>query len=164
MQTPSRLMGGLVPNIDPWERNVDWQLLIAQSYSNRAITRLTRAAGLTPGQPKVLQYLTTHDGCTQKEIGQGCALDKSTVAGLLARMEADGLVTRRTRPGDRRATGVFLTDRGAACAETAARNAATVDELALAGFTAPERAQLSELLARVIRNLREQEGSNHENR
>ena len=150
--------------IDPWERNIDWQLLIAFSHSNRAITRLTRAAGLTPGQPKVLQYLTTHDGCTQTDVCHGCALDKSTVAGLLARMEADGLVARRTRPADRRATGVFLTERGRACAEVVARNAATVDEVALAGFTDAERAQLSELLARVIRNLREQEGQNHGNR
>ena len=37
-------------DIDPWERNIDWQLLIAFSHSNRAITRLTRAAGLPPGK------------------------------------------------------------------------------------------------------------------
>lgn len=145
-------------SIDPWERNIDWQLLIAQSYSNRAITRLTRAAGLTPGQPKVLQYLTTHDGCPQKDICLGCALDKSTVTGLLTRMEADGLVTRRTCADDRRATGVFLTEQGSAAAATATANAATIDEVALTGFDAAEREQLSNLLARVIRNLKAHEG------
>lgn len=151
-------MEDIVASIDPWERDINWQLLIAYSYSGRAIGRLTRAAGLTTGQPKVLQYLTTHDGCTQKEIGIGCALDKSTVAGLLSRMEAAGLIRRDARADDRREAAVCLTEEGAAAAQVAASNAAQVDEIALRGFDASERAELSDLLARVIRNFKQHEG------
>lgn len=151
-------MEGFVTPIDPWERDINWQLLIAFSYSNRAIGRLTRASGLTPGQPKVLQYLTTHDGCTQKEIGTGCALDKSTVAGLLRRMEAAGLIHRDARADDRREAAVRLTEEGAAAAQVAASNAARVDEIALQGFSAAECAELSDLLARIIRNFKQHEG------
>lgn len=144
--------------IDPWERNIDWQLLIAFSHSNRAITRLTRAAGLTPGQPKILQYLTTHNGCTQKEISEGCALDKSTVTSILVRMEADGLITRSVRADNRREACVLLTEHGTECARVATENAARVDEVALNGLTEDERRQLSDLLARVIRNLKQNGG------
>lgn len=145
-------------DIDPWERNIDWQLLIAFSHSNRAITRLTRAAGLTPGQPKILQYLTTHNGCTQKEIGEGCALDKSTVTSILTRMEADGLIKRSAREDNRREACVLLTEHGTERAHVAADNAARVDEVALDGLTEDERLQLSDLLARVIRNLKRNGG------
>ena len=148
-----------MPTIDPWERNIDWQLMIAFAHSNRAITHLTRAAGLTPGQPKILQYLTTHNGCTQKEIGEGCALDKSTITSLLSRMEADGLIVRRVRTDNRREACVLLTERGAALSHTTADNAAQVDEIALAGLSPEERAQLSDLMARVIRNLKAMGGA-----
>lgn len=143
--------------VDSWERAINWQLLIAHSRSYHIISKLTRAAGLTPGQPKVLQYLTTHNGCTQKEIGVGCGLDKSTVAGLLTRMESAGLISRRVSPSDRRTTGVFLTEKGAEGGRIAAENSRAVDERALAGFTAAEREELSRLLSRVIANLGEQE-------
>lgn len=141
-----------------WERAINWQLLIAYTRSNRAITKRTRAAGLTPGQPKILQYLESYNGCTQQEIARGCELDKSTVTGLLARMEANGLVTRETRAENRREASVLLTEKGAALAPLAHRNASEVDEIALRGLTAAERSELSRLLARVIENLSD-EGS-----
>lgn len=146
---------GTARGVDPWERDIDWQLLIAFNHSNRAITRLTRAAGLTPGQPKILHYLTTHDGCTQKEIGDGCALDKSTVTGLIGRMVSDGLVTREPRENNRRELQVRLTPRGSELARTAVENAARVDRIALRGLSPAERDALSDLLARVIDNLRQ---------
>ena len=62
-------------------------LLLAFHRSNRAIVTETSRFALLPGQPKILDFLWDREGCTQREIGQGCALDKSTVTGLLARME-----------------------------------------------------------------------------
>ena len=43
-------------------------------YSSRAITREVCSGELMPGQPKILEFLLIHDGCTQREISQGCLL------------------------------------------------------------------------------------------
>ncbi len=86
-------------------------LLLAFHRSNRAIVTETSRFALLPGQPKILDFLWDREGCTQREIGQGCALDKSTVTGLLARMEEQQLIRRDTQNTDRRnLPGVF--DRG----------------------------------------------------
>ena len=69
-----------------------------------------RQDGLLPGQPKVLEYLHEHDGCTQKQLGEGCALDKSSITGLLTRMDQQGLVRRQTAADDRRVSLVCLTE------------------------------------------------------
>ena len=139
--------------------NVNWRLMIAFNQSNRAINRRTRAAGLTPGQPKILQYLTGNAGCTQKAIGDGCAIDKSTVTGLLARMEADGLIRREPCAGSRRELRVFLTDAGREGARRVLANSDDVDEVALADLSAAERAELADMLDRLAQNLARDNGA-----
>lgn len=128
------------------------QLLVAFSHSNRAMQARTRAQGLMPGQPKVLEHLVAHDGCTQRDIARSCVMDKSTVTSVLGRMEEAGLVTRRHRPGDRRASAVFLTDRGRAAAEDVLACRAEVNAIGWQGLAPADRAALSALLARVIEN------------
>lgn len=139
------------------------QLLVAFSRSNHAMTSRTREFGLMPGQPKVIEYVAQNDGCLQSDIARGCAMDRATVTGLLARMEEAGLVERVPKAGDRRALEVHLTDAGWAAAEHVARCGAQVDAIAHADMTASEREALSELLARVIENFEQAErGSAHE--
>lgn len=62
-------------------------LLIGFHRSSREIARYIKKEGLMPGQPKILEYLWFHDGASQKDIGQKCIIDKSTVTSLLKRME-----------------------------------------------------------------------------
>ena len=39
--------------------------------------------GLTPGQPKVLDYLMEHDGANQKEIANACQREAATLTSVL---------------------------------------------------------------------------------
>ena len=75
-------------------QELHYLLLVGYQYSSRAIIKQTNARQLMPGQPKILEFLLEHNGCTQREIGEGCALDKSTVTSLLYRMEDLGLVRK----------------------------------------------------------------------
>lgn len=75
-------------------------LLIGFHRSNREISRYIKQEGLMPGQPKILEYLWFHDGASQKEIGQECIIDKSTVTSLLKRMEKLELIRKEPRPDD----------------------------------------------------------------
>ena len=116
-------------------------MLIAQSRLHRAISRqVCGAGGLMPGQPKILEFLSAHDGCTQKEIGQGCALDKSTVTSLLGRMIDNGLVQRQAETGRAKAREVEIVF-------------AQVDARAWQGVNPDEQAQFMRILRQIIDNM-----------
>lgn len=139
--------------------SVHHQLLVAFSHSNRAMMARTRADGLMPGQPKVLEHLLYHDGCNQRSIGQACVMDKSTVTSVLARMEERGLVERRPDPHDRRGLTIWLTDEGRRAAGRVRTYGDEVDALCLSDFDADEREQFKGLLKRVINNFEHARGN-----
>ena len=62
--------------------------------------------GLTPGQPKVLDYLMEHDGANQKEIANACHIEAATLTSVLNGMEAKSL-TDRGREMGREVTEAF---------------------------------------------------------
>lgn len=139
------------------------QLLLAFNHSNHAMVARTRAFGLLPGQPKVLEFVAEHEGCLQRDIARACAMDRATVTGVLGRMEAAGLITRTPRKSDRRALEVKLTEGGRAAAARVVSCGREVDDLACAGLSAAERQELSRLLTHVIESFeREERGDAHE--
>lgn len=127
-------------------------LLLAFTRSNHAMHTRTREFGLTPGQPKVLEFVADHDGCLQRDIARSCEMDRATATGILSRMEELELIERVPKAGDRRALEVHLTDKGWQAADIVARCGAEVDEIACAGMTRDERDEFSRLLARVAEN------------
>lgn len=142
-----------------WEiEPIHHQLLVAFSHSNRAMHARTRRTGLKPGQPKVLEHLAFHEGCTQQEIARACVMDKSTVTSVVTRMEEEGLVERAPQLGDRRVVNVFLTREGRDAAARVLDCRAEVDRIAWRGFSDEERCMLSSLLNRVVCNLESEEG------
>ena len=52
--------------------------------------------GLTigQGQPRILMYLLTEDGCSQREIAENCHLDVTTLSRTLDRLAEKGLLER----------------------------------------------------------------------
>lgn len=144
-------------DIDEAVKPIHHQLLVAFSHSNRAMQARTRAGGLKPGQPKVLEHLAFHEGCTQRDIGRACVMDKSSVTSVVARMEEEGLVERRAKPADKRVATVYLTQKGREAAARVLDFRAEVDAIAWQGLDAREREELSSLLDRVIENLQANE-------
>jgi DNA-binding MarR family transcriptional regulator len=79
---------------------------------------------LTPPQFGLLSFLWQQDGLTQVELSEKGQIDRSTVGGLIDRLERNGLLERRQHPQDRRAYRIYLTEHGkemesilSACAE-----------------------------------------------
>lgn len=81
-------------------------------FSRRVVARAQRELGLSPGQPKVLDFLIDHPGCDQKTIAAHCEIEPATLGAILLRMEEKGLIQRRHPPGNRRSLVVDLTDPG----------------------------------------------------
>jgi len=67
---------------------------------------------LTPPQFGLLAFLWQQDGLTQAELSEQGQIDRTTVGGLVDRLEKIGLVERRQHPQDRRAYKIHLTQPG----------------------------------------------------
>lgn len=106
--------------------------------------------GLTNVQFGVLNVLRRLGRASQRELCDALDLDRSTVAGLVARLEARGLVARVRAADDRRRNVVALTPDGEDVLRATAPAAARVDAVLTAPLTPDERAELQRLLARVL--------------
>ena len=109
--------------------------------------------GLSPGQPKILSYLMSHDGCLQKELAASCDIEPATVSKVLTGMEEAGLIRRQCSCQDKRAVTVMITDKGRAASECMHRHFEELAQQQLQGFSEEEVEQLKGFLTRVYRNM-----------
>jgi DNA-binding MarR family transcriptional regulator len=81
---------------------------------NQAFRRRILHLKVTPDQFTVLRTLIEADakGLSQREIAETISSDPNTIASLLERMEANGLVERTTHESDRRAHRIRLLPHG----------------------------------------------------
>lgn len=108
---------------------------------------------LTPGQPKILDYLQNHNGCVQKEIAKGCHIEPASITVILKGMESKGYIERKMLNGDRRSLYVFLTEKGKKYIEYLNEKFDKVENTALKNFSEDEKQQLNDLLMRVYENM-----------
>ncbi len=130
-----------------------FQLMRMQALFHRRLMKNLEPTDLSTGQPKVLAFLRSHEGYSQKEIAQACLLEPGSVTVLLKRMEQQGIVERRRRDGDRKSRSIFLTERGRALANASVVSFFRTEELAFAGFTEEEKNKLTEFCDRIVNNL-----------
>lgn len=124
----------------------------ARAHRTRAGVHLSRI-GLHPGQEVVLKALEAKDGQSMSELAMALAVQPPTVTKMIARLGAQGLVTRQVSASDGRLARVFLTDAGRerlAAVDTAWKR---VEKEALAGLDDKDRKRLRKLLRIVERNL-----------
>jgi DNA-binding MarR family transcriptional regulator len=66
---------------------------------------------MNPTRLGILLALADQDGVIMSRLGQRLFLEKSTMTGVIDKMEADGLVQRKSDRTDRRALRIYLTPR-----------------------------------------------------
>ena len=83
---------------------------------NQAFRRRILHTGVTPDQFTVLRTLVEHEdsSLTQRALAELISSDPNTIASLLERMEANGLIGRSKHAKDRRAHAIRLLPRGRA--------------------------------------------------
>ena len=129
--------------------SLHYLLMRAHTSLNRQILSRAAGIGLTPGQPKVLDYLIDHEGSDQKTIAACCEIEPATVGSILLGMEEAGLVLRTQRPGNRRSLFVSLTPQGREKARQIAEIFRQVDDRALQALTPQEGEALLTLLTKL---------------
>lgn len=70
--------------------------------------------GLGVSEFEVLEWLAVHgkDDCRMQELSEGVHLSQSALSRLVGRLEADGLVHRKTCQADRRGIYACITEEG----------------------------------------------------
>ena len=131
--------------------------LMMMQHVAHLFRRVTSAAfareGITRSQPWILDYLSEHDGCIQRELADRSHFDPASITSALAGMEEQGYVRRESVKGDKRALRVYLTELGREKQAYVQKVFAAAEERALTGFTDGECTALEEYLARMHDNL-----------
>ena len=88
--------------------------------------------GPTQRQFAVLEIASRNEGLTQTDLVRATGIDRSTLADLVARMTAKGLLNRERSVLDGRAKAVSLSEEGRALLESARIKVETADRRILA--------------------------------
>jgi len=106
---------------------------------------------ITPQQFGLLGFLWIKDGISQTELSVWSQVDRTTLGGIIDRLEKEGILERRQHPEDRRAYQVYLTNKGKSL-ETELRNMANkVNDRINGPLTTEEQATLIHLLEKIRR-------------
>jgi len=119
----------------------------------RAIDRRLKPLGIATGQLPVFFALGAGGALTQKALAEIASIEQPTMAATLARMERDGLISRRADPKDGRSALVALTP---TAFDKARQVRAAVDEvnaIALSALDPAERDAFRRMLSRVVEAL-----------
>lgn len=110
----------------------------------------THGLGITPVQYAILQMVYNHPGFDQRTLARNVALDTSTTAGVVDRLEARGLLTRSAAPDDRRVRLLTLTPAGEQLLADAIAPMERAQTLMLAPLTPAQRDQFMQLMALLV--------------
>ncbi|MFN3535817.1 MAG: MarR family winged helix-turn-helix transcriptional regulator [Brevundimonas sp.] len=105
------------------------------------------ADGPTQRQFAVLEIASRNEGLTQTDLVRATGIDRSTLADLVARMTAKGLLNRERSVLDGRAKAVSLSDEGRALLEAARARVEAADRRILALMPKAKRDSFMKLLA-----------------
>lgn len=136
--------------------NMHYLLMKSNAMLSRRILSEVSRLGLTPGQPKVLDFLLQYNEADQKTIAAYCEIEQTTVGSILLRMENAGLVRRRQKDGNRRSLYVSLTPAGKEKAEKLMDIFRENENTATANLSETEIETLKELLTKLCDTMRSQ--------
>ncbi|MGN9840398.1 MarR family winged helix-turn-helix transcriptional regulator [Nonomuraea sp. H19] len=125
------------------------ELLAAPGYVARRLYQSyvalwTRAVDpvLTGPQFAVLTAVDNYPGVDQGSLASSVALDRSTMADIVRRLEDNGLIVRHTALHDGRRKLLHLTEAGAQRLREVNRRARELDEQLLKGYSQAERQRM----------------------
>lgn len=140
---PSAL--GLLPDL------LGYHLRRAQLAVFQDFAATIDGADITPGQFGVLALIDANPGLSQTRLGQILGIDRSTVVGVIDKLEARSLVERAQRPNDRRSHALKLSQQGIKHFRELSRKVRLHENRVAEDLSAREREQLIALLQRLAK-------------
>jgi DNA-binding MarR family transcriptional regulator len=112
-----------------------------------AYDQIMKPVGITRAQWWVLAHLSRHDGMMQTQLANVLDVGKASVGALLDRLEAGGLIERRSDPSDKRAKRVFMLRSAHQLMKTLTAEERRFNERVLRGLSLQEREELLRMLS-----------------
>lgn len=128
---------------------VGYHLRRAQVAIFADFARAMAGLDVTPGQFGVLVLIAANKGLSQSALGQALGLDRSTMVGVIDRLDRRGLVVRAPAPNDRRSYALKLSAKGEALRREVARRVRIHERRVARGLSEAERTALIELLRSI---------------
>jgi DNA-binding MarR family transcriptional regulator len=110
----------------------------------------TEAQGVTPVQYAALQTVHNTPGIDQRTLAGAIGFDTSTIAGVIDRLEARGLLQRNAAPGDRRVRLLTLTKDGEGLLSELVPSMQRAQQRMLAPLPKAERAEFMRMLRMLV--------------
>ena len=125
---------------------------VARTMRTRADQR-ARTRGMTRAQWVILARLERQPGLTQNEMAAIVEVEPITIARLVDRLEARGLVVRKADPRDRRVWRLHLTPAAAPVLREISKYRAEINEVITAGMSPAIQKALKDGLTQMKANL-----------
>lgn len=126
--------------------------VVARGMRTDLASRLL-AHGFYAGQDQVMLALAAEDGQTPGQLAARMGVRPPTVTKTIARLQAQGFVSKSASGTDARMSHVSLTDAGRQAIEQVEKAVRQSEKAALRGFDKKERKALLKLLKRIEANL-----------
>jgi len=122
----------------------------ADAFYYDETTQSDPACDITPVQLAALRAIQFRPGTDQLRLANAIKLDRTTVAGVVQRLENKGLITRVPAAHDRRANVLHLTEGGAALLAQLLPAADRAQRRMLSKLSAEERRTFLDLMVRLV--------------
>lgn len=121
------------------------------------ILRENDMADLEGARGRVIFALWGKDGVPIKTLCEKTSLDKSTLTGIIDRLERDGYIERKPSETDKRSTLILLTGKEQEFANHVHKVSDQMNTIFYKGFTDEEITQFESMLERILMNCKEAE-------
>ena len=121
------------------------------------ILRENNMADLEGARGRIIFALWGKDGVPIKTLCEKTSLDKSTLTGIIDRLERDGYIERKPSEKDKRSTLIWLTGKEQEFAKHVQKVSDQINEIFYKGFDDEEITQFESMLERILANCKEAE-------
>ena len=126
----------------------------AKKEYSRCLEPMCRDFGLTQNELAVLLFLNNNPSLDRAADIVSCrGIAKSHVSLAVTRLEAQGILTRRYDPADRRACHLVLTEKGTEIAEAGAERQRQFFEVLYVGISPEERELMRSVARKIMDNI-----------
>ena len=121
------------------------------------ILRENNMADLEGARGRIIFALWGKDGVPIKTLCKKTSLDKSTLTGIIDRLERDGYIERKPSQTDKRSTLICLTGKEQEFAKHVQKVSNQMNKIFYKGFSDEEIMQFDSMLERILVNCKEAE-------
>ncbi|MBO4629451.1 MAG: MarR family transcriptional regulator [Treponema sp.] len=121
------------------------------------ILRQNNMADLEGARGRIIFALWGKDGVPIKTLCEKTSLDKSTLTGIIDRLERDGYIERKPSQTDKRSTLICLTGKEQEFAKHIQKVSNQMNKIFYKGFSDEEIMQFDSMLERILVNCKEAE-------